>query len=1197
MRKTNQHLRRHTSAGALSAVLFALPMSATPGCSDSTEAKMAPGSGKLPISFITNQGQTDRAVQFQARALGGMAFFTAEGPTLSLPRSQGAVMRHEHDTGGAESDEGAESAERFRTVKIKFLDAKPSAHVTTGERLPGVANFLIGDDPSAWRTNIPTYAGLVYEDLYPNIRVRYEGVDANLKSTVEVAPFANPALVRWTYEGATEQRIDDETGNLIVVVGTAERDGESGEDTLIETAPIAWQNIDGENMLVEVRFRLEANGAVHYELGDYDRSKPLIIDPALIYNTYLGSATTTNGRALALDTSGRTYITGDTTSSTLFPAPNGKDTTYNGGNDVFVARLDANGSNLEYSTYLGGAGNDIAYDIAVDSASQAWVVGSTTGTWPTKSAAQGFRAGTAEGFVAKLNATGTDFVFSSYHGGLTAGNGDDFVYGVALDTSGNGYVTGSTTSTNFHTTADAPFKVASGLSDAFLTKWSPAGARVFGTYLGGSGNDVGRGIATTSWGYVVVTGETASTNFGPVLSSGGADTSHNGGIDAFLVSFYGSSLEGATYFGGPQDDVGRGVVVDSQSGYAYVVGDTTSSAFSTPFNSTSQFGTIGGKDAFVVKTDYSGWSRYWLARLAGTQDDIARGVTVDASSNIFVTGTTSSTAFLGGAASAYSSPGRAGADIFVTKLLNGAPTLSFNALLGGSGADDGYDIAVDANGIYVGGTTTSINFPVVAAPGFSIYDGAFAGGTSAVVSKLALNGWSLQYSTFVDGQAAEEANAVATVGKDVYIAGNTTSSGFSTTAGGVYAGGYADSFVTKLDSMSNTMLYSTFIGGAGADYATGISVDSTGRATVVGHSTSTNFPAGNPPAVVGPLGNNDAFLARLNSAGNGFTTSFRFGGASSDIANDVVVDSSGQAFVSGTTFSVDFPVTAGVLQGTKDASSDAFVTRIDLTGAVPVFVYSTFLGGNSNDTALGVATDGIGHAFVVGGTYSINFPTTQDVIQTAYAGNSDAFVAMLKPTGAALVYSTFLGAARYDIARDIAVDNMGNANIVGETQSDDLLVDWPALAGLRNGNTDGLFVKLSPDGKSIPFWTYFGGTNNDYLYGVVVNPSTGVATFAGYTDSSNLSTVAPVSQGTNLKGGFDAVIARIDDTNGWPDFTFVSYLGGSFNDYCRDVALIGDDAVVVGATNSSNFASGAAVSGYDNSFNGESDAFMTRIDL
>jgi hypothetical protein len=204
---------------------------------------------------------------------------------------------------------------------------------------------------------------------------------------------------------------------------------------------------------------------------------------------------------------------------------------------------------------------------------------------------------------------------------------------------------------------------------------------------------------------------------------------------------------------------------------------------------------------------------------------------------------------------------------------------------------------------------------------------------------------------------------------------------------------------------------------------------------------------------------------------------------------------------------------------------------------------------------------------------------------------------MLKPTGAALVYSTFLGAARYDIARDIAVDNMGNANIVGETQSDDLLVDWPALAGLRNGNTDGLFVKLSPDGKSIPFWTYFGGTNNDYLYGVVVNPSTGVATFAGYTASSNLSTVAPVSQGANLKGGFDAVIARIDDTNGWPDFTFVSYLGGSFNDYCRDVALIGDDAVVVGATNSSNFASGAAVSGYDNSFNGESDAFMTRIDL
>jgi len=1179
-----QRKKRTTSIGRLVSRLASLALIGLAGCNSATETAISPGSGKLPVSFIVNAGQTDASVHFQARALGGMAFFTSGGPTLSVPRSQTAPTRRDVDTS---------ETSKFKTLRVRYEGANAQAKVSHGEKLPGVANFLIGDDPSAWHTNVPTYAGIVYEDLYPNIRVRYEGIENNLESTIEVAPFADPSLVKWKYDGALSQHIDEKTGNLVVVVGHAERDGEDGDDTLVETAPIAWQTIHGENMLVDVRFRLDEHGAAYYQLGEYDHSLPLVIDPAIIYNTFLGSSTTTNGRAMALDAGGNTYITGDTSSSTLFPNPSGKDTTYNGGQDVFVAKLDANGSNLLYSTYLGNAGEDIAYDIAVDGQQQAWVVGATKGTWPLKLAAQGFRAGIWEGFVTKLNATGTDFVFSSYHGGLTAGNGDDYVYAVAVDSSGNGHVTGSTTSTNFHTTANAPFLSASGGNDAFYTSWSSTGARTFGTYLGGSGSDIGRAISTTPWGYVLIAGETASANFGPA-AYGGADMTANGGIDGFVVSFSGSSIESGSYIGGPQDDVARGVAVDN-NGYAYVVGDTTSTTF--PFGAAYQLGTSGGKDVFVAKTDYGAWGAYSLTRLAGPQDDVARGIAIDSSNNLFITGSTASPSFGSPSAPTYVFGARSGSDIFVTKMTSGATVSSFNTILGGNGTDDGYDVAVNAAGIYVAGTSTSSNYPVAAPPGLFAYDTALAGGTSPVVTKIATTGSSLQFSTYLDGIAAEEANAVATVGNAVFIAGSTTSAGFPSSPGSSYAGGSNDAFVTKLDSLSNSMLYSTFIGGTDADFATGISVDSMGQATVVGYSrSSTGFPNFNVPTGLGAQGNYDAFLSRLNSAGNGLTTSFRFGGAASDYAQDVALDGSGQAIVVGQTASVDFPVTNGVLQQMKGMGNDAFVARINLSGATPVFTYKTFLGGLGNDIAYGVATDSMGNAFVTGGTTSSDFPL-MSAIQSTPGGSNDVFVSKIMPDGSALVFSTYLGGTGSDIGRDIAVDAMGNVNVVGESQSDWMLETWPALIGLRTGGTDGLFIKISSDGTQIPFWTYFGGTGDDYLNGVAVNSSTGVATFVGTTGSSNLPTFLAVPQGTNLKGATDAFVGRIDDTSGIPDFTFLSYLGGSSYDYGRDVALIGDDAVVVGVTNSSNFALNAVAPGADSTYNGESDAFMTRIDL
>lgn len=646
----------------------------------------------------------------------------------------------------------------------------------------------------------------------------------------------------------------------------------------------------------------------------------------------------------------------------------------------------------------------------------------------------------------------------------------------------------------------------------------------------------------------------------------------------------------ATYLGHTQTDIARGVAVNT-SGEAYVVGETTSSSFPA----TITFGSsLGGKDAFVMRFSSSMTSYYYSARLAGVQDEVARAVAVDASDNPIVTGSTTSPVFADGTWS-YASTGRGAADVFVTKLVFGAG-VAINALIGGSGADEGYDVAVDSGGIYVVGSTKSLNYPTTA----GVVDQAFGGGTDALVTKLNTSLSGLTFSTYLGGSASEAGNAIAAVGNSVFVAGYTSSSGFPTSATGAdktYGDGAYDAFVLKLDSLTNVMQYSTFIGGNGSDQAFGLAVDASGNAYVAGSTTSVDLPVVGAPASVGAMGGTDAFLAKVSSAGNSLLMSFRLGGASYDVANDVAVDASGSLYVVGYTTSNPF-LTVSALQGGPQGSYDAFVSKLDTAVSPPTWVYSTHLGGSGADFANGVATDGFGNAFVVGETRSSNFPIAGGPLQTSLGGSADAFVTKLDSAGSALLYSTYFGGTSHDIGRDIAVNAGGEAYIVGESTSVDLFDVWGnCFTCLYAGHRDGFIAKFDAGATSLWYGTYLGGSGSDSIYGIHVDPASGTSTFVGQTSSSNHPVLNPLPGGNAISGVNDVIVGQIveDGSGMFSGFTFISYVGGAGYDQGRDVAVSNGDAFITGMTQSSDF--DTTVNAYDSSFNGDGDVFVTRIDL
>ena len=380
---------------------------------------------------------------------------------------------------------------------------------------------------------------------------------------------------------------------------------------------------------------------------------------ALLYSTYLGGAADDFANALAVDSAGNVYVTGDTR-STDFNTRNPLQAANRGGLDAFVTKLNANGSDLAYSTYLGGAGEDLGLSVALDTAGNAYITGYTSSNdFVTRNPLQATSRGGLEVFVTKLLTDSNDVAFNTYFGG----NGADTGNAIAVDGGGNAYITGATTSTNLPTRFPLQLNSGGGL-DAFVAKFNATGSNlIYATYLGGNQADQARGIAVDAAGNAFVAGNTFSSNF-PTQSS--LQSQPRGAGDAFITKLNatGSALLYSTYFGGSATDGANAIALDA-SGAAYVAGDTFSNDL--PTRNPLQANTRGQQDAFVAKLTPDGVQLAYATYLGGRRDDLANGIAVDANGNAYVTGNTFSTDFR--TVEAFQSSNRGESDAFVSKLV------------------------------------------------------------------------------------------------------------------------------------------------------------------------------------------------------------------------------------------------------------------------------------------------------------------------------------------------------------------------------------------------------------------------------------------------------------------------------------------------------------------------------------------------
>ncbi len=656
--------------------------------------------GQLPLGFEANQGQTDAQVRYLARGAGYALFLT---PAEAVLRLHGATDN--------------------AVLGLRLLGANPAPAVVGLDALPGHSNYLIGNNSHNRHADIPTYARVAYRGVYSGVDLVYYGNQSQLEYDFLVAPGADLTAIRFQVEGAWEATTDA-AGDLVLHAGAGD---------VVEHAPVLYQEVAGVRQPVSGRFVLEGGGQVGFQVGAFDRSRALVIDPVLAYSTYLGGLGSDAGMGVAVDAAGNAYVTG-ATASTNFPTTSGAlQTTAQGGGDAFVAKLNAAGTQLVYATYLGGSGNDVGTGIAVDAAGSAYVTGSTSsGDFPvTSDAFQTGNHGSNDAFVAKLSADGARLVYASYLGG----SGSDVATGIAVDAAGNAYVTGQTSSPDFPTTPGAFQTSRPGVENGFVAKLGADGtALAYATYLGGSSEDGATGIAVDGAGNAYVTGYTASTNF-PV-TPGAYQASNHGGDDAFAAKLNaaGAQLVYATYLGGLANDEGTAIAVDS-AGNAYITGATDSANFPTTLGA-FQTRKSGGADAFVAKLSAAGTQLVYGTYLGGSSSDGGTGVAVDAVGNAYVTGYTSSLDFPT-TPDAIQRTRRGRQDAFVAKLNATGAALAYATYLGGTGTNIGTAVTVDATGdAYVIGSTDSANFPTTP----DAFQTGNHGGQDAFVAKVDTSG-------------------------------------------------------------------------------------------------------------------------------------------------------------------------------------------------------------------------------------------------------------------------------------------------------------------------------------------------------------------------------------------------------------------------------------------------------------------------
>jgi hypothetical protein len=731
-----------------------------------------------------------------------------------------AGLQLQLDAGGADIrlTRGAASS----SLALTLEGAVPRA--TRPENLlPGVSNYFLGDDPRGWRTGVPHYARVRYVEVYPGIDLVYYSAAGELEYDFLVAPGADVAAIRMSYDGAKSMHVDA-AGDLRIAI-------DGGE--LVHRKPVTYQVVNGARHVVDSAFRIlhqAGRDIVSFAIGQYDVRLPLTIDPVLSYATYLGG-TDDNEQvsAMVVDAAGALYVAGHT-NAVDFPVTAGVlQPARSGGFDAFVAKLNPAGTAFEYVTYLGGTGNEDALGLRIDAAGNAYVAGQTfSANFPvTAGAAQTTAGGVDDVFVAKINATGGALLYATYLGGnggepanSRIGGFDSRIGGFEIDAAGDAYVYATTDSTNLPVSANAP-QPTRGIpnfgpfdQDAFLTRINAAGSQfVFSTYLGGTGieevddnQDAGSYLTIDASGGAWVAGTTESTDF-PV----------------------------------------------------------TAGAYDTTFNGPTG-GNPGGGDLFVARYDTNAGTRTFATYVGGSSDDIAMGLVADAGGNSYVAGWTLSNNFPLTAGAPDTTYGGGGSDGVLFKLNPAGNSLVYSTYLSGGLNDVPRKIHVGANGaLTVAGDTRSSDFPATAGAADATHNGGYDG----FVARLNATGTAFDYVTFAGGSGEESAFflEVDAAGSAYALLSADTAGNFVTPGAQAHAGDYDDYFV-KVNPAGNAFLDATYIGGALDDYALAATLDTQENFYFGGVTTSSNYPvtAGAPqPVKAGAAGADDTYLAKLST--------------------------------------------------------------------------------------------------------------------------------------------------------------------------------------------------------------------------------------------------------------------------------------------------------------------------------------------
>jgi photosystem II stability/assembly factor-like uncharacterized protein len=946
---------------------FEQSASSTPSVSESnlseadepSRTEIARRYGELPLSFEANEGQSDQRVKFLSRGPGYKLFLTATGAVLGLRNPS----EREKDVEAPGSIAQPRKTKNY-TLQLQMIGANPGAQVAGQDEMPGKVNYFLGNDPDKWRLNIPTYRKVRYEEVYPGIDLIFYGNQRDLEFDFAVAPGANPRAIRLRFDGADRMSLDA-TGDLVLSIG----------DRRIKLhKPVLYQpSGNGERHEIKGRYVIKVN-EVRFEIARFDSDKPLIIDPVISYGTLIGSDRNEYAYGIAVDPSGNAYVTGAADSAGFPTTPGAFQTTSSNFGNAFVTKIDATGSNLIYSTYLGGSGinGSTGTAITVDASGNAHVAGYTKSQdFPTVNPLRGGRYNLltttdsgiqwSPGSIGSINRSVLTLTVdrttpTTIFAGIGGGGG------IFKSTDGGT----SWTPLNLPVTNPSCPAVVIDPSDsnivyASLMPLNFGGNGVYKSTNGGSTwTPVNSGLGTQNFSSLAIDPQNPSTIYAGATSSG----------------FYKSTNAGTSW-----TLSNSGI---NSSGFTAIVVDPVTPA-------TVYTATAGG--VFKSTNGGSNWSKI----ISGLTSTIVQAMVMEP----------------GAPATLYVGTAQGG----VCKTVNGGANWSAinNGLASNTAVNSLVIDPVTTSTVYLGTSSGKILKTI---NGGSSWNVLFSGVTSMRVNALAIN-------------PSTPAN--------VYAGTDTTTSSLSD----------SEAFLTKLNASGSALVYSTLLGGDGDDSGYGVALDSTGNVSVAGQTNSNNFPAVNAAqATLG--GNTDAFVTKFNSSGTALQYSTYLGGSALESGYAIATDSSGSVYVTGSTTSANFP-TVNPFQGAPGGGfpGDAFVTKLSSAGTL---AYSSYLAGDRTDTGYGIAVDAGGNAYVTGLTQSLNFPVANAIQpNNGYNGNffDDAFITKVNPAGTALVYSTYLGGSDMDQARGIAVDSNGNAYITGATSS----LNFPLATGAVRTNS------------------------------------------------------------------------------------------------------------------------------------------------